>query len=90
MTTETEHIPRGHDVGAAWRYINRNGESRRYVVASTAVGQPGIAIFLRCLEPAHKPVEGYVGGESREARVLAKWLREPPSLLTGGWLEGHE
>jgi hypothetical protein len=78
------------DEGTKYRFVNRHGVARRYVLERTQQGPPGLACFLSCLEPPHEPVEGYVGGASREARVLATSLRRPPATGVAGWLEGHE
>lgn len=88
MTEQKE--PTGTEVGAKWRFVNRHGVSRRYVLDRMELGAPGWAAFLTCLEPRHAPVEGYVGGLSHEARVLAVSLRRKPRPGFDGWLEGHD
>lgn len=74
-TTQTAHDPQQGD---KWTF---NG--RRYVVDRTAQANVGYCVFLTCLDPPHDPVEGYVGGLSREARITTNWLRSPD------WTMGH-
>jgi len=83
--------PTGLEKGAPWRFVNRHGVTRLYEVDRTELGPPGVAVFLKCLEKPHEPVEGYKGGESREARILLNsGFRKRSSLGEAGWLEGHE
>jgi hypothetical protein len=86
---EIDKQPTGLEPGAPWRHVNRHGVARRYTVDRTALGPPGRAVFLTCLEPRHAPVEGYVGGLAHEARVLATSLHQRPSEGRDGWLPGH-
>lgn len=76
-------------VGDPYRYVDKNGNARRYVVAELPVGPPGMAAFLDCLEPPLPSQEGYAGGKSGQARVLATSLRKGIEPGVGGWLPGH-
>ncbi len=64
--------------GDKWMF---NG--RRYVVDRTAQAAVGHCVFLTCLDPPHPPIDGYVGGLSREARITTNWLR------SAEWTMGH-
>lgn len=85
-----ETNPMTFEHGDPWRYVNRHGAAQLYAVDRTEQGPPGIAAFLTCLGPPHGPVEGYFGGESREAALLAHvGMRQRPVPGVAGWLPGH-
>lgn len=53
---------------------------RRYVVQDT---YRAACVHLTCLDPPLASVPGYVGGHSREARIMLSSLRRAP------WVAGH-
>lgn len=79
----------GLAVGDPYRYVDKNGNARRYVVAELPKNQVGVAAVLDCLEPPLPPQEGHVGGKSGQARVLATSLSKGIEPGVGGWLPGH-
>lgn len=71
--------------GDPWTFTTRTGAQRRYKVASDIVDpQPASVVTLTCLDPPFPPVEGYRGGEKRQAMLYLRTLLDP----SGGWTQG--